>query len=463
MSSNYIVAPYNQTYLINSQNSNINSVNFTEIYSGDWGISGDFTIIGDNFIEGDTTMMGNLTIHGTSNLINVNISNITSTSISTIGDATIYGNIYAKKYIVLDASNDTYLYGLNGNIGINKNKPIATLDIYGNCSTNLNVFSNNEISKNVLVQNNKNQGITMKTTKTFSEIGFYTDTSNTIISNISNIPDAHISYIGSGNIEIVSNNNVFILPNLVVRNTNSLPSTCFNESVLIYDNSNNQSLTLLTRNPNSNTFLNIGSRRVEGNVAGMNICGGMYKIDETRNMGSFGWTTNKAEYIPSQIIVSGNNNAKMRSTIGINTIAPKTEKYVLNINGPVLIENGDLSITYNFPQQSISAISKSSEPIQNMYFIANPQPNTASPDNNIIYNSSNGGETWSRVVFVQNSQKSFISLYTYDNSFSIIACKQDSSFYFYKLLVNRPPTVIPNFNDIIALNYYNMYIIIKMY
>jgi len=455
--SNYITAPYNQTYLINSQNSNIGSVNFTEIYYGNWGISGDFTVIGNNVINGDSTIMGNLTIHGTSNLLNVDIQNITSTSITTDGNAIINGNLYSKKYIILDEEKDTFIYGLNGNIGINKNNPEATLDIYGNGSTTLNVFSKNSNSKNVLVQNNRNQGITMKTTQTFSEIGFYTDTTNTNLLNISSVPDARISYNGSGNIEILSNNNVFIRPNLVVRNTNNLPLTTFNESVLIYDNSNNQSLTLSTQNPNSNTFLNMVSRSVGGNVGGMNICGGLYKKDVSRSMGSFGWTTRQGEYIPSQMIVAGNSNVKMRSTIGINTFTPKTEKYVLNVNGPVLIENGDLAITYKFSQQSISAISKSSKPMQTIYFIANTFPVDSQTNAGArMYKSTDGGQMWDAVNFTTNTMERFTSLYTYDNSFSIVSFKQNNNFYFYRILENNQ--VLLNIYPSKPTKIYNMFI-----
>ena len=50
------------------------------------------------------------------------------------------------------------------------------------------------------------------------------------------------------------------------------------------------------------------------------------------------------KYVPSKTIVSGNSLVKTRSTIGINTYSPKTELYIMDINGPVCIQHQEIHL-----------------------------------------------------------------------------------------------------------------------
>jgi hypothetical protein len=60
-------------------------------------------------------------------------------------------------------------------------------------------------------------------------------------------------------------------------------------------------------------------------------------------MGTFGIIDASSNYIPTQTIVSGSNNVKYKTTLGINTHAPRIDNYVVDINGPVHMTNGEVT------------------------------------------------------------------------------------------------------------------------
>jgi len=128
-----------------------------------------------------------------------------------------------------------------------------------------------------------------------------------------------------------------------------------NETMTIYDNSNRQYLpnvyndpTILTGNsiscigkdPSSNTFIFMNpATRKDGGVIG----GGMAPHDASRAMTVIGTTDSSGNYIPSQMTISSTNKHKYVSTVGINTHKPKTEDYVLDVNGPIHMGNGEIN------------------------------------------------------------------------------------------------------------------------
>jgi len=128
-----------------------------------------------------------------------------------------------------------------------------------------------------------------------------------------------------------------------------------NETVTIYDNDNTQFLpnvyndpTILTGNsstfigkdPSSNTFIfmNPAARKAGGAVGG-----GMAPYDSSRAMTVIGTTDPSGNYIPSQMNISGANKHKYISTVGINTHKPRTEDYVLDVNGCMHLGNGEIN------------------------------------------------------------------------------------------------------------------------
>jgi hypothetical protein len=177
--------------------------------------------------------------------------------------------------------------------------------------------------------------------------------------------------IDSGNTFLNSNKSVFstylsiTTPNYVGR---GISGEMYNETVTIYDNDNStflydvynntqtktgNALTLVAVDPYSNTFLRIVAPK---NKMGAAIGGGIFPNDLTRSMGLIGLNNNSGKYIPSQIIVQGKDPVKYFSTIGINTFSPKVDKYVMDINGPVHIGNGELNtfLNVNFEIKTMS-------------------------------------------------------------------------------------------------------------
>jgi hypothetical protein len=172
---------------------------------------------------------------------------------------------------------------------------------------------------------------------------------------------------GQGNIYIKSNLTQFttyinVKPPPISMQINA-SGQLYNETVLINDNSNNQylpnmydnsfistgaALTLVAKDNSSNTYF----RAVAPNKMGLAINGGVFPNDTNRSMASIGLNDNCGNFTSSMTIVSGNSllgntNIKYLSTIGINTYAPKTDQYVLDINGPTRIGNGEINTTLN--------------------------------------------------------------------------------------------------------------------
>jgi hypothetical protein len=72
-------------------------------------------------------------------------------------------------------------------------------------------------------------------------------------------------------------------------------------------------------------------------------------------MGSIGWRDTSANYTPSVNVVSGTSRLKQKTTIGINTHGPETENYAFDVNGPIHVKNGELTIV-NQPTFEIKQI-----------------------------------------------------------------------------------------------------------
>jgi hypothetical protein len=82
----------------------------------------------------------------------------------------------------------------------------------------------------------------------------------------------------------------------------------------------------------------------------------MYPNDVSRNMGTMGWFDISGKYIPLELFVSGNSLVKNRGTIGINTFTPETEKYILDVNGPIHLHHNEVHLIKNVLFQ-VNAIS----------------------------------------------------------------------------------------------------------
>ena len=338
-----------------------------------------FTLIkaykGKFIIQGELDVSGNTTFHShvqaadiDANIINtykltvdnqfttncdVDINGnlvISNGTLTAFYDVDICGNAYLYNNLIF-GNNITYLHSdISGNLGINTNTPTSTLDISGTTANTINVYSSQPYNFNVLSRNSTNQGISMFSNTTTSRIGFYNDQPINETTT-----DAKIQYTSPGIITIDVSDNTFITSKLTISNTSN-PAHKLNETVIIYDidgatpylyntyQSDNShtgnTLTLVANDNSSNTMMNI----LTPNLSGMAIGGGTYINDTSRSLGTIGLATSNG-YYPSVNLVSGKSNVQYKQTMGINTHAPILDKYVVDLNGPIHIQNGEITLT----------------------------------------------------------------------------------------------------------------------
>ena len=408
---------------------------------------------------------------------------LSATYVKGLGQLVTSGNLIVKnqQFFGTDASFVdhlpwSYIFGNSYGISINNKNPQAVFHITGLSYEVLKIDTSMNVIRNIIGQNVNAKGIVIEANDTSSNIFFYND----ISTNKLNIPDSFIKnnnglshgsgnslfYLQkNGNILLDASSQIFINANkspgtlgsiFINSNYTSLSSkskfylrnptintynNTYNETVTIYDNSNStylydnynvnsaltgNALTLISYDNNSNTFL----RLIDPSSKGLGIGGGAFVFDTTRSFGTIGLNDINGNYIPTQNIVSGNNNTKYTSTIGINTFAPKTENYVLDINGTTRIGNGEFKTIFN----SNFEIKKVSYSKNSNYVLAIGSSSSTGDisNNSIIYPqyfsySNNSGLTWNTLPinipfgdFLKNSNNAFISVSAYNQNFAII-------------------------------------------
>jgi len=483
--------------------------------------AGKFKIPGSIYVAQDVVSTGNVV--GFSN-------NITSF------DNYIGRHLYLNKYLyfgaqseIVNADKNNHAF-INGgtdfsanNIGINTSSPNHTLDIKAITSSQTNMFSVSSKStsiKNTLGQNINNHGIALQATDGFASLGFYVDSNlnygvpanaqinyqqggnlilnsptnttnsgiNTVINSITgytNINSATQTNVTSGISTTISTLNTNIYSKLAVSNRGAT-TNLFNETLVLNDISNGyylydvyenkgafigSSATMIANGNNSNTFL----RLVTPNKSGLSIGAGTFPNDQTRSMAAFGLTNSVGNYKVNQTIVSGNIANRYYTTTGFNTYAPRTENYVVDINGPTHISNGEINkmaeFDYEILKVSFSKLSKG-------FGIAVGSPSTSyytvdSLNNGVpfllypqyVSITKNGGLTWNSVRFtnfengIGNTGLEALSrnftVFTYNEKRAMIAT--GSSYFFYT--VNGGTSWWPiYFNDSIIRDINSIYI-----
>jgi hypothetical protein len=130
---------------------------------------------------------------------------------------------------------------------------------------------------------------------------------------------------------------------------------------------------------------------VSTNKKGLGIGGGgVYKNDRT--MGTIGLYNTPGKYTPSINVVSGNSKTQYKTVVGVNTHAPLADSYVLDVNGPLHISNGEVSVmesaNFEILKMSISRTHPN-------YGVAVGTPTTlARPYTQLILYTNDGGNIW---------------------------------------------------------------------
>lgn len=399
---------FEQLTNINSTNLVVDHLSLRFPYEGIFSICGELIVSGEAYLDNNLSILGNIY-----NEQNVFISK----NIYVQGDAdlsanlTVFGNTYHYNPVYLignSGKGSNYFVGDTVGVGMNKQNPEAIFDIYGNRPEILNVLSNQSYTRNILARNNLNYGITLNSNTISSSINFYHKDIPINSINDNGNGGGQINYEPNGNMTIQVPNNLKVLSKMVISDRiDQLSNSVDGETLTIYDNPNGiflpdiynnssiyygNSLSLISTNPNSTTFLNI----ITPEQMGWKWGGGVFPNDTMRNMSTMGYNDENNKYVPSQTIVSGNSLVKNRSTIGINTYSPKTEKYIMDINGPISIQHQEIHLIQNVNYEIIS-ISFSSQYPYNDYGIAIGKSNTVNNQYNYNYYyliTNNGGKSW---------------------------------------------------------------------
>jgi len=443
--------------------------------------AGKFKIPGSIFVGADVNAIGNVYAFGSS---------------VTTFDSYVGKNLYLNKnlYFGRDASlseiellQHAYMAGnfANKTIGINTQNPVSSFDINGSNDKQtqiLSVSSLNAEVRSIPAKNVNNRGIALSATDDNAKMSFYIDTPL----NYSNKQDALIQYEKGGNMTYsAANNNIISSTNTNISstistyltaktitkittgqsvtidtsNTNILsrlyisnrgqPTNIYNESTIIYDISNGlylydayekeqakagSALTLVATDNNSNTFL----RLVTPNNAGLSIAAGTYPNDTSRTINTIGMTDNTGKYRVNQTVVSGNSAIKYYTTTGFNTYAPRTDNYIMDINGPTHISNGEINQMAKFDYEVLK-ISFSKTVKDFGIAVGTPSPTeTVSPTINrlpqYISYTNDSGVTWTPVRvdgtgdFELGQQKNF-TVYTHDKTYAFLGTSTSALYY----------------------------------
>jgi hypothetical protein len=137
------------------------------------------------------------------------------------------------------------------------------------------------------------------------------------------------------------------------------------ERLTVYDNATTnylndsesllgQSIACIASDNSSVTFVSLTTP----NQVGVHVGGGVYPTDKSK---AYGALTLHENEIPSISLLQGDHFVQNRTSIGINTYKPKVNKYALDINGPVHIENGQIEKTL-VSSFEIKTFTKSNKP-----------------------------------------------------------------------------------------------------
>jgi hypothetical protein len=408
----------------------VNKLNLKETYQGNFDICGQLFVYGDVQINGELTVKEGMDISGNviigepgSSLI-VNSDSVFNGSLQLNSAFNALGNIQSGQNIiadrdvfvgrVLDFSGGSFLYSSGNALGLNTMTPMAAFDISTNFVNGIIVSSSNDKNENILAQNGQNKGITLGVDLSSAYMYFNYDTP------IPGLPDGSIYYTSGGYLSIDVSKNVNISCPMTV-SVGDNPTHLRGEVFTVYDISQSVYFGNIYQNGaaytglaaafvadsnNSNTFTFMGTPGGDG----LSIGGGAYPADVTKAMGTFGLTDASGVYSPAQVIVSGDLTSHSLTTTGINTYQPRINSYVLDVNGPIHVDNGDIASIDTDPSFELYSISVASNNRNVVVGLGSSIdvlndipaiPNPPLPKEKLIV-SYNGGISWS-YVDVSNS------------------------------------------------------------
>jgi len=399
---------------------------------------GDFDICGNLISHKQLIVDGSASIYGKLNTRSVDISGDLAVNDITCRYNGSFNNLTVNND--LNMSNNQFMHGDVSGIGINNRNPKATLDISGNNISSVNVYTAKNKNRNILAHNSLHNGIVLWADNSNVGIDFFVTTD---ISVNNTGFDGRIQYDDTGNLLLDADNYVNILPQLVISDFSA--DIVYNNSIVTIhgDNSSNlfnydsyknknayvqNAITTVVMDNSSVMFVNF----IKPDKTGFSIAGGSCPYDSERVIGSFGFNDLSSHtFTANQTIVSGKSTIKYKTTTGINTYKPIVDKYVLDINGPVHIRNGENNIVAR--SRSIIPCMKFNRANSNIG-IAIAEVDGS---NNPVFYTNNGGKTWnSQNLFnVQTDYTNTVyelnTLFVYDSSYTFAIGNSLNVFYTY--------------------------------
>jgi hypothetical protein len=303
---------------------------------------------------------------------------------------------------------------------------------------------------------------------------FYINSLGGLISSVYNRTTSSAVVTISANVTDISSN--------VVISTTGNYNTVYNETLTVYDSSNSvylfnvydnsfsktgNAITMVAVDNSSNTQAKI----VTPNGIGLSLVGGVFPNDTTRAMAALQLLETSGNIIPSYVVVSGNDPKKYYSTFGLNTYLPKTENYILDVNGPTRIGNGEINTTIDVNFEIKYVKFSKSYPLIGIA-VGTPIPNFTSTSiykyfQYILY-TKDGGITWNTSTLPQiislNALNTFNSLYVFDQKFAIVGTTLNEILYsydggenWYSLLYYNNTSYVRSTNSIIVVSAGNSY------
>ena len=341
-----------QTWKQNAAGKGLKDIVLDSIVTNTLLVKTDFIV--QNFTVGNISVNNNLdislnlfargNIHGNNNLYITN--NISLNGNFLAQNAYVNNKLFFGTNVVDDGTY-SYLYGnsIAGHIGVNTTSPTSVFDILdggmGGEMSNvlgdvLTVRTSSTSIRNVIAQNNTFNAVTSYADTSYVSIGFFThnDLSYSAIPSSSITASGNYITVSGKNVRLSSRDTTWISSKLII--SPYVASAAYAATVTVTDYSGN-AMSLVSRDGSSTTFLNI----VTPNNNGFSIGGGAGGAG--RSVGTFGVKDTCGNYVNTQTIVSGTNKTHYRSTTGFNTAYPITERFVVDINGPVLIRNGEIT------------------------------------------------------------------------------------------------------------------------
>lgn len=435
----------------NNISTNSLSANFFTLknsYIGLFAISGELIVTNDSKLESNVFVGENLDVYNNTRILgntfikkNLIVTETTGIggNVDISGDTLMWGNLHIMQNYEIEKNlevngnlihmgllvrnpqgHETNEYNINiksvdKKLGLNNANPLYSLDICSNQTQVFSVFSNQLTNENVIAQNNSEKGITVSATNLESSVNFFNE------SRISTgVADASIKYQLGGNIKIEVSDNLFLKTKVSASNRKEGLHTIKNETVVIYDISSGpflyslyedlsyntgSALTLVADNSNSNTALNI----ITPDGYGLALLGGGSRKGISK--GVIGVYDNSGQLIISQSIISGNSKVICRSTIGINTIQPKNNDYVMCINGPVLVSHNEIIEVLSTTFEIKKMMFMDSDPLIGFAFgatISTIIEGKSTVVNDIKY-TIDGGETWNSSIYSDGDDRSTLN------------------------------------------------------